>query len=755
MSRLYLIFLICISVQFTFAQSELGKYLKFAQEQYQKGDYIYALEYYEKAVKIDSNKVDILWNYAECLRAYKDYRNAEKYYQIVYSREEANIYPNSLVYLGLMQKHNGKYDEALETFKKAKKKFTKDKKSYQYLKSKRELESCLWAKNALKDTSKVNVLQLPETVNSKNSEFGHLIYNNTLIFSSLRPDSITDNEEIYDVNYKTKLYQSQKNNIDFEKNNLIEDLNLSGLNIGNGSFSIDGKRFYFSSCKQDGYNYKCNIYVAKFENNKWSNIDSLGSIINEQNANSTMPCIANMNNKEVLIFASDRTGSVGGLDLWMSEIKNGNQYSTPKPIKKLNTIENDITPWWDSTSNSLFFSSSWFDGFGGNDIYTSKFNEQFEEPKNLGLPINSSANDIYFFKEKDTSYVTSNRIGVLYSKNPTCCSDIFQFKPIKEIKKDEKDFVITKKETLAELNKRLPVTLYFHNDIPDPKSKDSTTKVNYINSYNEYRAMIEKYQTEYSNGLQGDKKEEAKEDIESFFIEYVDQGVKDLSLFRDLLLEELQKGAKIQVTVKGFASPLAKTDYNVNLTKRRINSLVNYLSEYENGIFLPYLNKSAENGGFVKFSQVPFGEYTANKLTSDNLNDQRNSVYSRAAMIERKIEIQSINFIEEQIKHNSLVPKQPIFDIGKIKAGTKLEQLYTITNDSDEEIEIDSIRIPCHCNLVEIEKKKIAPHESIQVKIKFDSTGYEGQVVKSIYISNKNQEGELRLILTAEIEKPE
>jgi hypothetical protein len=44
-----------------------------------------------------------------------------------------------------MQKQNGKYEAAIETFKKAKKKYAKDKKGYLYLKSKRELESCLWA----------------------------------------------------------------------------------------------------------------------------------------------------------------------------------------------------------------------------------------------------------------------------------------------------------------------------------------------------------------------------------------------------------------------------------------------------------------------------------------------------------------------------------------------------------------------------------------------------------------------------------
>jgi tetratricopeptide (TPR) repeat protein len=636
MSRFHLIVILFLSsTSSLFGQSKLGAYLKHAEEKYNNGDYYYAVELYEKAMEIDSNSVSTLWKYAETLKSYKDYRKAEYYYAKVYDREQGGIYPMSLVNLGLMQKHNGKYDEALETFKKAKKKFLKDKKSYLYLKSKRELESCLWAKSAIKDTAKVNYLRLPETVNSFDSEFGHNLHNGVLVFSSLRADSINTAEEVYSTTYKTRLFQSEL------KARRIEDLMMEKLNTGNGSFSADGKRFYFSLCADEGYNYKCKIMVANFDNGKWSSIDSLGEIINDEGANTTMPCIGELDGQEVLFFSSDREGTEGGMDIWFSAIKNGNQFSKVRNVKTINSLDNDLSPWWDKSSNTLYFSSSWLDGFGGYDIFKVHYQTQFEEPQNIGLPYNSPANDLYYFKSGDTSYFSSNRIGVMYSKNITCCSDIFTtFPPIKiEIP--------TPKETLADLNKRLPVTLYFHNDCPDPKSRDTLTQVNYINGYSEYRAMLDKYQIEYSSGLSGDKSEEAKEDIESFFIEYVDQGVKDLYLFRDLLLEELQKGSKINITVKGFASPLAKTDYNVSLTKRRISSLVNYLMAYDNGVFRPYLMNKAPNGGKVLFNQVPFGEYTANKLTSDNFHDQKNSVYSRAAAIERKIEIQSVDYIQD------------------------------------------------------------------------------------------------------------
>jgi hypothetical protein len=376
------------------------------------------------------------------------------------------------------------------------------------------------------------------------------------------------------------------------------------------------------------------------------------------------------------------------MDLWYSVIKNGNQFSKAQNIKALNSPDNELSPWWDSTKNELYFSSSWHDGFGGYDVFRSNYSTQFEKPENIGLPFNSAANDLYYFKSGDTSYFSSNRLGVLFSKNPTCCSDIFSAIP--PIVPQEASPI----ETLAELNKRLPVTLYFHNDCPDPKSRDTLTNVNYLEGYSEYRAMLDKYQSEYSSGLNGLKAEEAKEDIESFFMEYVDQGVKDLAVFQDLLLEELKKGAKIKITVKGFASPLAKTDYNVNLTKRRISSLENYLMHTENGAFRPYLRNSATNGGSVTISQVPFGEYTANKLTSDNFHDQKNSVYSRAAAIERKIEIQSVNYLDRDSLFFITEVTPRYIDLAKIPNTKQFSKSIQLKNNSNTVLEIERIETP-------------------------------------------------------------
>jgi tetratricopeptide (TPR) repeat protein len=745
MSRLYLVFFAIFSFSGVyFGQSELSKYLKYADEQYQKGDFYYALDYYQKAMEIDSQSVSILWSYAETLRAYKDYEKAEFYYGKVYQKEEANIYPASLLQYGLMQKQNGKYDEALETFKKAKKKYARDKKGYLYQKSRREIESCLWAKDQFE--GKYPVKPMDNGVNSDDAEFGHLILGETIIFSALKADSISSQEQVYDKNYSTHLYQKSLSDSTRTKPELIKDLYIDKMSTGNGTFSLDSSRYYFSLCSQVGHEYRCKIMVANYRKGKWFSVDSLGTIINEAGSNSTMPCIANWENKEILIFASDRSGTEGGLDLWYSEIKNGNQFSKVRNIKNLNTLDNETSPWWDDREKKLYFSSSWFDGLGGLDIFSSEYDGKLNDPVNMGKPYNSPANDLYFFKNANKDYLTSNRLGVNYAKNPTCCSDIF-YVELPEIEKP-----ITRIETLAELSKRLPVTLYFHNDVPNPRSALPTTEVNYINSYVEYREMLDKYQKEYSMGLTGEKADDAKEDIESFFLEYVDQGVKDLNQFRDLLIAELEKGAKINLTIKGFASPLAKSDYNVNLTKRRIASLINYLNGYENGVFKPYISQTATNGGKLTFSEIPFGEYTANTLVSDNLNDQKNSVYSRAAGLERKIEIQSIQFIKDSIVDLPLFTEKNIQDLGLITSTTKVSVEFSVKNTNNHRIELLPPRSPCDCSVGELSKSVLEPGESTKVKVTFDPSNYEGKVVKSIYLKSKFGEEEIRLILTGTVD---
>jgi len=749
MSRFYLI-IILLFPTFVLCQTKISKYIKFADEQFEKGDFYYALEYYKKAIEIDSSSVDLLWKYAETFRSYKDYRNAEYYYNKVYEREQTRLYPSSLLYLALMTKQNGKYNEAAKLFKLAKKFYSKKKSSYRYKKSKQEFESCLWAKDFENKKTKDKVVPLPETVNSFDAEFAHTIYDGKLIFSSLRADSVLDNEEVYSKSYKTRLYGSEIHDSVYEKNKMIKDLYVRKLNTGNGAFTEDGKTFYFSVCTQQGYNYRCQIWRTKYKKGKWSDLQLLPPIINQEETNTTMPCVGKIGRKVVLFFSSDRKGTKGGLDIWYTQLNSkSKEFTTPKNLKKLNSIDNDICPWWDKKNNTLYFSSSWFFGFGGFDIFKSAYTKGFSKPENLKMPINSSANDVYFFNHNDSIYFSSNRVGTMYKKNPTCCSDIFSITPQPIVFDDIIDTIVTT-EILNHFKKKPPVKMYFHNDRPNPNTTDTITKLNYLSTYDSYKDLLATYKSNYSNGLNETKALEAEEDMDNFFIEYIDRGVKDLNEFSKILLEELKKGGRFKLTIQGFASPLAATDYNVNLTKRRINSYMNYLKEYKNGVFVKYLNSSASNGGALLVEYSPYGEYTADQQISDNPNDKKKSVYSIKAAKERRVEIQSVSFLKSENTFPLTVPKT-VFDAKTVYKGQKIGAYFSLINSSDSTIVIDSVINNSEDITFEIDQKKLKPNATAIVKMYVNTSKINGINARHIDISLKGYTEKQRLSITSEV----
>ena len=747
MSRLYLIFFLGLFSTQGSAQVKLKKLVDFADEQYKNGDYYYALEYYKQALDRDSTSLELMWKYAETQRAYKNYVDAADYYERVYARDEGAVYPESILYLALMEKQMGAYKNAFSTMKLAKKNYSDDRTTYLYKKATQEVESIAWVLNNLKDSSAIDqaIIRLPENINSNNSEFGHTVHGNSFIFSSLRADSINDiNEEVYSKTYKTKLYSSEIKNGIFEENKNITSLESKKLNAGNGSFSSDGKRFYFSMCSDIGYSYSCKILVANFENGEWSKIDTLNETINEPRKNTTMPFITKISGKEMLFFASDREGTKGGMDIWMSAIKNGD-FTKPINCSKINSLDNELSPWFDSITNRLYFSSSWHYGFGGQDIFYSDFNKDFSAPKNLKIPINSPANDQYFFKHNDTIYFSSNRIGSYYSKNPTCCSDIYASFPIR--KSNDNIFDSLKQKEIDEntvLN--TPIRLYFKNDEPDAKSWAIFTTQNYEETFNLYKKDFSTYLSKVGESLDATSALSKQIELQQFFKDEVEKGFEDLVIFKNVLLKELNDGSKIIIHLKGFASPLAKTNYNVALTKRRVSSLVNYFNECNEGEFKKYIDGQAINGGKLSFSFASFGEYVANQETSDDILDQKNSVFSKEAAIERKIEIEKIEVEKKNITF-PLFCQIPLIDFGEVKKEALITGSFIVKSTSNQDLEIAIINEDSNFECT-IEKNQ---NNSYEVRFIFNPSELEGLIYKSLILSLKGFKEKLELFITAEI----
>lgn len=616
------------------AQSQ-SQLIKVGDQLFGEKDYYAASLWYKQALDVDSTLVELKFKYAESLRMYNDYAKAEWYYFSVYKDDRGRVYPLAPFWYSMMLKYNGNYLEAKKSFKRIKRFFTKDRKEYHFQKVMQEIESCEKALEIMRDTLLVDVKNIGTGINTYNSELGANFMNDSLIvYTSLRDEKMKEDNQVTDTSlYLTRLFTSSKSNNDWNQGEkLPESINIPNYHIANGCLSPDEKTFYFNQCDR---NLSCKIYAVAIEDGEWKLPVYEVKNVNMEGYTSSQPFVTKINNKEVLFFSSNRPGGFGMMDIWYAQ-KNGNEFSSPvNPGININSIEDEITPFYNHKDSSLYFSSNWHYGLGGFDIFKSKTDLiNFEKHENIGFPINTSVNDFYYYEKSNMVLLTSNRKGSLAKKGETCCNDIYFY----EIP-DTLEPVYT---TLEELNRYLPVKLYFHNDYPDPRTRDTLTQQTYAQTYKDYTLMYNKYRREYSEGLKKEEKSNAEVEIDELFSNYIDKGIKDLTMFTPLLLKELETGKSITLTIKGYASPLSKTDYNVNLTLRRIASLVNYLNQYNDGVLAPYINGTAENGAALSFIKVPFGEYQANEI-SDDIEDKRNSVYSPAAALERKIEIIAIS----------------------------------------------------------------------------------------------------------------
>ena len=128
------------------------------------------------------------------------------------------------------------------------------------------------------------------------------------------------------------------------------------------------------------------------------------------------PYIVQNGENEILYFSSDRPDGHGGMDIWytMRPLNSDDfDFSFPQNAgEQINTIGDEITPFYDSQKKSLFFSSNGHPTLGGFDIFSSSGTpENWKQPENLKQPVNSAANDFgYVYQDsKENIFLVSTR----------------------------------------------------------------------------------------------------------------------------------------------------------------------------------------------------------------------------------------------------------------------------------------------------------------------------------------------------------
>jgi len=196
---------------------------------------------------------------------------------------------------------------------------------------------------------------------------------------------------------------------------------------------------------------------------------------------------------------------------------------------------------------------------------------------------------------------------------------------------------------IQELKKMLPMTLYFDNDYPDPKSRATTTTSNYEDLFYPYYRKQAEYVFNYTNNKSASEKARAESEVRDFFEDSLRMNFDKLGIFSEALISYLRSGQSATITIRGFASPLAQPDYNSKLSSRRVDCVKNHFESYRKGIFLPYiqnkqlvLEEEALGEGFKRGERVSY-------IIPSNSNDKSNSIYSPAASLRRKVEIEDVS----------------------------------------------------------------------------------------------------------------
>jgi tetratricopeptide (TPR) repeat protein len=679
----FVLLIICGTALYSQTASQLQL---LGDQSYASANYYSAIVYYEASLSLEGNNLPVMYQLAEAYRHLFSYSAAFSMYLDVWNKAP-NEYPLAAFYAAMMLKSEQRYPEAKEMFEKyISGKPVKDE-NFSIQRANFEISACDSAMKMIDNQQNLNIRNFSE-VNTPWSEFNPVALGDSLfVFSALKPLIVTENPLLASGEYRAQIYQAVYGSAGITSvQPMPQSINGKDQHSANIAFTADGNRAYFNRCSYANHKLRCDIWLSEKQNESWSKARKLPAPLNGNEYTSTQPYVAHdtVSGSDLLYFSSDREGGMGGLDLWFCIVKNGEPQTPINLGSIINTPGDEITPFYHTEEGVLYFSSDRHYGMGGFDVFKSKGGmSAWEKPKNMGYPINSGANDFFFFIASDIeSFLSSNRKGSLTFRDQTCCNDIYVLKTPKPeivvIVQVPDTIETTVKQDILEL---LPLSLYFDNDHPEPRTTTSVTSLTFTQTWVEYMKQRQKFIEEYSKGLDGFERFYAIAEMEDFFDNYVEGNYKKLEILSDLLYQDLKAGSNVVLKVRGFTSPLTSAEYNIMLGKRRISSLVNYFKWWNEGALVPYIDGFAENKATLSIIEESSGEALSNPYVSDNPHDRQKSVYSKSASMERRIQI--LIYESDFKKYVNIDENVPI-----ILIPDNLVQLKDFSNIDDPMIEV-------------------------------------------------------------------
>lgn len=590
----------------------------------------------------DSKEIRVIHKLADAYRMADDYKNAEKWY--VAALENPNEeFPYARYFYGVSLMYNTKFDQAKGEFEKFQEENgDPDNKYYKLATDK--IASCVFAMNPVNTKEKISLKNLDSLINMGSTSFGlQFVSDRHLIFSSARlddtPDSLLTEERNPLEYYMLDIYTVKVNEDgSFQKPEKFPfEVNSADYHEGSAVISADGNTMFFTKMDPSNRN-ETKIYASRKFNNQWLKPQAMDQNVNMDGFRSMNPFLTA--DAKTLYYASNRPGGEGGMDIWRVSVdQNGNTGEPVNMGNAINTPENEITPFYHENTSTLYFSSGGGIGFGGLDIFMSKWNEDadwFGKSVNAGAPINSSRDDSYFVIDESlqNGYVTSDR------DQCSECDSIYNLSVhcnrIYSITKPEMKFFISGYVYDINTNEVIPGAKVEFKDVS--YKWEHFEMVADENGYYEHELVpnLELFMRASQKDYFADKAvvftlgaTESRNYQQDFYLEKIPKGEITIEGIEydfdsanlrpvsekilDNLIEFLELNSNLKIEIRSHTDERGNDAYNLDLSDRRAKSVVDYLVDHG----IPRERLVPKGYGETKPAEVPDTEGNMVTLTPE------------------------------------------------------------------------------------------------------------------------------------------
>lgn len=284
----------------------------------------------------------------------------------------------AIFYLGDAYRINNKINNAIESYELFKSKVSSA--SYDLKLIDTQIASCKKAIEAMKNPVDIDEQIITNPINTRQSETNPVVSQDEsmIVYAAKLPF------------YNAMFYSKKVNGKWQEPVNMIPELEVDN-DCYPTSLSYDGKELYVYRTNE----YKGDLFVTRYENGKWTKLKKLKGAINTKYWESHASI---SRDGKKLYFTSNREGGHGGLDIYVSNRIAGDEWGPAQNMGPvINSEYNEDAPFIMPDDKTLYFSSFGHQTMGGYDIFCSVRNGSWSKPVNMGFPINSTDDDIFFY----------------------------------------------------------------------------------------------------------------------------------------------------------------------------------------------------------------------------------------------------------------------------------------------------------------------------------------------------------------------